>query len=191
MKFKRPNRKKHPSREAAIIAGVAKYNTSKPCKKGHNSDRYTATGDCCQCQQIWTTAYHKRNSEKLTEYAQQRYTTNLLSYKAYTANKRAKAYGAPGIITEADIKCKLDSQKYTCKYCSIELNSTFHVDHILPFKKNGTNFPTNIQCLCEKCNKSKGSKYVSDYLIWLSRNCKHIVTETVCVISGTMRSFII
>lgn len=38
------------TRNEAIQLGLKKYNTGRPCNNGHNSDRYTSTGGCCQCQ---------------------------------------------------------------------------------------------------------------------------------------------
>lgn len=37
------------SRMAAAAAGQVKFNTGKPCKFGHFSDRYTSTGACLMC----------------------------------------------------------------------------------------------------------------------------------------------
>lgn len=41
----------HPivSRNEAIRAGLFKYNTGKPCQRGHESLRYTSTGQCIEC----------------------------------------------------------------------------------------------------------------------------------------------
>lgn len=39
-------------RREAIVAGVKTYNTGKPCKHGHTSDRYTSTAICIECVQI-------------------------------------------------------------------------------------------------------------------------------------------
>lgn len=36
-------------RKEAFIKGLVKYNTGKPCKHGHTSDRYTSTGGCIDC----------------------------------------------------------------------------------------------------------------------------------------------
>lgn len=35
--------------DAAIAAGHLTYNTEKPCRRGHNSDRYTSNGMCVAC----------------------------------------------------------------------------------------------------------------------------------------------
>lgn len=47
-------------RREAKTLGLATYNTGKPCKHGHSSDRYTSTAICIECVQI---AGKKRREE--------------------------------------------------------------------------------------------------------------------------------
>lgn len=45
---------------------------------------------------------------------------------------------------------------YRCKECgATNKETTLHVDHIKPVSKGGTNDPSNLQTLCEKCNLAK------------------------------------
>jgi hypothetical protein len=37
-------------RREAKAQGLDKYNTGKPCRNGHLSDRYTSSGACLECQ---------------------------------------------------------------------------------------------------------------------------------------------
>ncbi len=37
------------TRKEAIENGDVKYFTGKPCKRGHVSERYTSTYQCCEC----------------------------------------------------------------------------------------------------------------------------------------------
>lgn len=37
------------SQMEAAKEGLARYYTGKPCKRGHDSERYVANGTCCQC----------------------------------------------------------------------------------------------------------------------------------------------
>lgn len=51
---------------------------------------------------------------------------------------------------------------HTCVYCRVSLAAEPHllleVDHILPVSKGGLSVPENLQTLCWKCNRAKGSK---------------------------------
>ena len=53
------------SQKAAIAAGSARYNTGKPCIRGHYSDRDTIAGDCLQCRTVRSAEKRKANVEAL------------------------------------------------------------------------------------------------------------------------------
>ena len=53
-------------------------------------------------------------------------------------------------------------QKYipACQFCGkTALESTLHVDHIIPYSKGGETIENNLQVLCEECNEQKNNKY--------------------------------
>ena len=45
-------RDKMNERDTALINGKRFYNTGKPCRAGHLSDRYASTGNCVRCIEI-------------------------------------------------------------------------------------------------------------------------------------------
>ena len=55
-----------------------------------------------------------------------------------------------------------ERDNYECKICSasIEKEPTLllEIDHIVPISKGGMSVEDNLQCLCWKCNRSKGAK---------------------------------
>lgn len=58
----------------------------------------------------------------------------------------------------------MERDKYTCKNCGIstndEPNLLLEIDHIIPLSKNGITTENNLQTLCWKCNRKKGSKII-------------------------------
>jgi 5-methylcytosine-specific restriction endonuclease McrA len=48
---------------------------------------------------------------------------------------------------------------YICRKCRVTFPSLdyLEVDHIIPLSRRGTDRPSNLQLLCPKCNKKKGS----------------------------------
>lgn len=53
---------------------------------------------------------------------------------------------------------------YTCRYCGNSIhnepNLLLEIDHIIPVAKGGSTVEDNLQTLCWKCNRSKGSKLI-------------------------------
>ena len=78
-------------------------------------------------------------------------------------NRRARKKQARGKHTAADVKRILRRQGKRCVYCKASLDAGYHVDHIVPLAKGGSNGPDNLQCLCPTCNLSKGAKMPEEF----------------------------
>jgi 5-methylcytosine-specific restriction endonuclease McrA len=77
-------------------------------------------------------------------------------------NHRALRMLAPGEVTAQDIRDTLKRQKSRCSLCQQRLVS-YHVDHIIPLSRGGTNWPDNIQILCPVCNRAKQDKFPHEF----------------------------
>lgn len=73
------------------------------------------------------------------------------SDRARHANDRARAYGAPGRITIADVRAVLAVG--ACFYCGA--TDGLGIDHVVPLHKRGPNVRENIVACCHPCNASK------------------------------------
>ncbi len=52
--------------------------------------------------------------------------------------------------------------KYVCIKCAGEFTKDeIEIDHIIPKRKGGTDDLWNLQCMCRRCNRSKGSRQSS------------------------------
>ena len=57
-----------------------------------------------------------------------------------------------------------------CKCCSSSLQLEY--DHIVPFSCGGSNLPSNIQLLCQRCNRSKSNScYCKIHQKKVGQNC--------------------
>lgn len=76
-------------------------------------------------------------------------------------NRRSLVANADGSHSRSDISLILIRQKNKCAEptCGKDLSLGYHVDHIMPLKLGGSNWPENLQCLCPTCNLSKGAKH--------------------------------
>ena len=83
------------------------------------------------------------------------YLSELVKFRKSAAGQRAL------MTTQLREKIK-QRDNYTCCKCgnSIEKepNLLLEIDHIIPISKNGMTTEENLQTLCWKCNRSKGSK---------------------------------
>jgi len=84
--------------------------------------------------------------------------------KACQHRRRARNKNAAGSFTGADVKRLFSLQRGGCGICKTLLGSSYHVDHIVPLARNGTNYPSNIQLLCKQCNLSKSWHDPIDYM---------------------------
>lgn len=64
-----------------------------------------------------------------------------------------------GSFTKDDVRSLLVGQSFRCNHCRGDLRVVgYHVDHVLPVSKGGTNDANNLQLLCPKCNLRKGAR---------------------------------
>lgn len=70
--------KKCPEKDHAIAIGLPTYNTGKPCKHGHLSDRNTKTSVCIECRRIQTSDRRINNPEAYKAYQKAWKTANRL-----------------------------------------------------------------------------------------------------------------
>ncbi len=53
----------------------------------------------------------------------------------------------------------LERDGFRCVKCGANSQQTkLHIDHKIPVSKGGTNEPSNLQTLCERCNLGKGTR---------------------------------
>src|SRR6266568_4624376 len=72
-------------------------------------------------------------------------------------NRRARQKAIPGTHTAQDIQEQYDRQRGTCYWCHKKLEK-YHVDHIIPLVRGGSNDPDNLVIACPHCNLSKNKK---------------------------------
>ena len=76
--------------------------------------------------------------------------------------RNARLSAAEGSFTAEDITLLHEVQEGCCAWCSEPLNGKYHVDHIIPLSRHGTNWSENLVLACAQCNLSKHDKLPFD-----------------------------
>lgn len=141
-----------------------KYAANPERNKVINADRYWARREkeLARCAEKY-----QKNKEKILARQAEYYANNKEKHFALIRKRRAKVKGAGGVHTASDIARLLHSQRQLCANCETKLfksgPSKFHVDHIMPVSKGGSNGPDNLQCLCPPCNRRKSAKLPEEW----------------------------
>lgn len=103
-------------------------------------------------------AYYQSNKLRYAESACRWRAANRDAMRARDHRHRARKLNVEGSYTALDIKAQYERQDGKCYYCKSRVGNNYHVDHVVPMSRGGSNSPENIVIACPKCNQSKGDK---------------------------------
>ena len=102
------------------------------------------------------------SSQESTLHLNTKILNSLIEYLGGIIKFRKSAAGQRALMTSALREKIKQRDNYTCKKCGNNLerepNLLLEIDHIMPVSKGGLTSEDNLQTLCWKCNRSKGSK---------------------------------
>jgi len=104
---------------------------------------------------------HYRATQKTCK--QRHYRQNREAYRVYVTNRRARLKGALGEHTANDIRLLYEKQEGQCHWCGVSLTDGYHVDHVIPISRGGSNDSSNLVLTCEHCNCSKNDRLPSEW----------------------------
>jgi hypothetical protein len=87
--------------------------------------------------------------------------------RRHDKRRSERARAAEGTHTDEDVFKLLNLQKHKCANCKCCVKKSYHLDHIMPLAKGGSNWPSNLQVLCPSCNMKKSCK---DPIVWAQEN---------------------
>jgi 5-methylcytosine-specific restriction endonuclease McrA len=187
------------SRDEAKALGATRYfdGQSNPCRSGHVSERLVSSGKCVACAEDrhakWratsrttnldslnrerektrarVAAWSEKNPDKVKAKNTIRRERNPDSFRLSSMHHRARKNAADGSHTLEDIRRIHAEQDGKCACCGTPLSADHHIDHIMPLVLGGSNWPDNLQALCEFCNISKNAKHPLDFCrFWFRRH---------------------
>lgn len=115
---------------------------------------------------IYRAGYRLKNLEKHRAISRAASKANPERNRAARARRRARMLSASGNHNTADIQNLYQKQKRRCMECLKSLTKSYHVDHIVPLAKGGSNNRENLQLLCKSCNSAKNA---TDPLVFARR----------------------
>jgi 5-methylcytosine-specific restriction endonuclease McrA len=99
--------------------------------------------------------YYIANAEIRRARSLEWYAANPEKASAHRHNRRARVRAAEGTHTSEDILRIGAAQKWKCHWCGKATKQKYHVDHLVPLSKGGSNWPNNLVIACARCNLSK------------------------------------
>ena len=133
---------------------IKKYRTTEINRKYSLNDYYKNKAARLESARLWRI----KNPEITSAISRKWRELNHEQVKSLRWNYKARKRGAVGSYSAADIKKMYKLQTGRCPVCRIYLNNKFHIDHVMPLVLGGSNWPSNLQLLCAKCNLKKSSK---------------------------------
>lgn len=112
---------------------------------------------------IYKQAWVERNRDKTRAASKRWREAHPLKKRADCLTRIARKRNAPGTFTKSDISRLYKMQGGKCKYCNLPLDGGYHLDHVIPISRGGTNFASNIVLACPSCNLSKGDKLIDEW----------------------------
>lgn len=153
-----------PEEHAKRLAQGREWYAANQSKK-QQSNRAWKQANIERSRELDRLSYH-RHVEQRRESAKKRASQDP-ERNTKSRNMRAKRSLAIGYHTTEEVDWLYDFQNGSCYYCGVRLVE-YHVDHMLPLGRGGTNFAENLCCACPTCNMSKGAKTSLEYREYLN-----------------------
>lgn len=107
--------------------------------------------------------WYEANRDYVREYHRQYRKAKPEFRKAQSERRRSLKKQALGTHTAADIITLYEQSEDRCMYCGIRLFGEYHLDHIHPLSRGGTNWPENLAIACVRCNTSKNDRTLAEW----------------------------
>lgn len=140
--------------------GRTRYKRNAERVSAQNSARYLLNIDKMRAR---SRAYREADPERYKATCKAWRKANPDKVRHQSRMNKARRRGAPGRHTRKDVAEIYALQKGKCACCRVKVGDTFHVDHIQPVAKGGSNARSNLQILCRPCNQRKKDKDPLDF----------------------------
>jgi 5-methylcytosine-specific restriction endonuclease McrA len=112
-------------------------------------------------------ARRRANRDRNNEWGRDYYRRNCELIKQRERNKRAKKRASSGQHTPDDVREQFERQNGRCYWCCVKCGESYHVDHVVPLSRGGSNGKENIVVACRLCNLRKNARAAMDFVLTL------------------------
>ena len=165
----------HATLEYFYKARNNKYGISSWCKKCSKEYYEKNKEKISQHKKIISKKYRLNNKDSIKKWVFENKESIKMARKYWRLknkdkirtnrrNYKAKIKNAEGKHTKEDVQKLLIEQDFKCKYCNCYIKEKYHVDHIVPLSKGGSNWPSNLCIACPSCNMKKHDKLLDEWL---------------------------
>lgn len=167
--YKKEYNKTHKTERAAYAKAFRAHNPEKVASQykqwyDANKEKRSKYGKEWQQNNKLTEDYEVWRTKKLN-YFKTYYQNNKESFKVYSHKRKARIAEVGGNFTKADIRDLYASQGARCYYCSISIEEGYHIEHMIPISRGGTNGPENVCLACAPCNRTKHTKTAEEFIL--------------------------
>jgi HNH endonuclease len=110
-------------------------------------------------------SFQKHKAKRLAESKAWR-LANKEAHAEHMRVAKAKRRATEGKFRRQDIKTLMKKQRGLCVGCQTDISLKYHIDHIQPIVRGGSNWPNNLQLMCGPCNQSKGAKTMEEWIAY-------------------------
>jgi len=155
-KAKADNAKWHAANPDKGKAYAAAYRAANPEKRRAIGAAYRAANPERNRQRVaaWSAANPERHAALKAAWA----ADNPEAIRIHQQNRRARKLENGGTLSKGLSAKLFNLQRGKCPCCNKPLGDDFHLDHITPLARGGSNTDNNIQLLRASCNRQKSAQ---------------------------------
>ena len=141
------------------------YNDNKE-KRLEQAKRYQQENK--ESRAVYSKEYRKNNKEALRLVKTKWIKENPERARAHSRvgkhKRRARIAEVGGSFTREDIRNLYATQEAKCYYCSISIEEEYHIDHMTPIVRGGSNDVSNLCLTDPECNMRKHTKTAEEFI---------------------------
>ncbi len=158
-------KKAHPGARKAIQLRYAEKHREEIRAKHRE---YSKRPEVKEYRTLYLKKYKEANGNKIRERNEKWARNNPEKRAATKSNRRAREQSSSGSHTAKDLADLYAKQHEKCAACKAKISNKpgpkrYHIDHVMPIKRGGSNDISNLQLLCATCNRKKSAKHPDDW----------------------------